>query len=93
MTPSDFPATERLITEFTAFATKTTDASPSTLTAEAAFIKLRLRYYIVMATYGAVSANQVLNEDDPQVAKAVEALPRSAQLAQHAAKVRQAKSK
>ncbi len=89
VTPSDFPVSDRLLNEFNAFAGKTRNLSTALLTAEAAFIKLRLRYYIVMASFGAVSANQVLNEDDPQVAKAVEALPRSAQLTQRAAKARQ----
>ena len=88
VTPSDFPPTEKLLSEFNAFAQRSAKVPPSTLDAEASYIKLRLRYYIVMASFGAISANQVLNEEDPQVAKAVEALPRSAQLAQQAAKAR-----
>jgi hypothetical protein len=51
----------------------------------AEFIRLRLRYNLVMASFGATSADQVLIEDDPQVARAVEALPRSAELASLAA--------
>ncbi len=93
VSPSDFPSSDRLISEFNSFAERKAKVSPATLAVEAAFIKLRLRYYIVMASYGAISANQVLNEEDPQVAKAVEALPRSAQLAQQAAKARQNKTK
>ncbi|MBP7474285.1 MAG: S41 family peptidase [Pyrinomonadaceae bacterium] len=89
VTPSDFPVSDRLLSEFNSFALKSKNVSPTVLTSEASFIRLRLRYYIVMASFGAVSANQVLNEDDPQVAKAVEALPRSAQLTQRAAKARQ----
>jgi carboxyl-terminal processing protease len=49
--------------------------------AERAFIKTRIRYNLIMAAFGVVSANQVLIEEDPQVAKAVEALPRAQQLA------------
>ncbi|HEX3100921.1 MAG TPA: hypothetical protein VHQ01_03965, partial [Pyrinomonadaceae bacterium] len=60
---------------------------------QVAFIKLRLRYDIVMASYGAISADQVLIEDDPQVARAVETLPRAAQLAQNAAKARRLANK
>lgn len=63
--------------------------SQEALIKEMAYIKLRLRYNIAMAANGSISANQVLTEDDPQVAKAVEALPRAAQLAQLAAKARQ----
>ena len=51
------------------------------------FIKLRLRYNLVMAAFGSVSANQVLTEADPQVAKAVESLPNARLLAQTARKV------
>lgn len=78
---ADFPSTERLVTQFLQFA-RTKDIPAATLNRESSFIKLRLRYYIVMASFGSVSASQVLIEDDPQVAKAVETLPRSAQLAE-----------
>lgn len=87
--PADHPVSDRLINAFGEYLMKSsTDISPSVLSTESAFIKVRLRYYLVMASYGAVSANQVLTEDDPQVAKAIDALPRSAQLAQQAAKLR-----
>lgn len=85
---ADFPVSERFLSEFNTFAAKNSNIPASTLAAESSFIKLRLRYYIVMASFGAVSANQVLNEDDPQVARAVQALPRSAELARQAAKAR-----
>ncbi|MGB5014177.1 MAG: hypothetical protein WBO68_09110, partial [Pyrinomonadaceae bacterium] len=55
---------------------------------EAAFIGLRLRYEVAIANFGSVSAQQVLIEDDAQAAKAIEALPRAAQLAQNAARVK-----
>ncbi len=58
---------------------------------EASFIRLRLRYYLVMASHGPVTANQVLTEADPQVAHAIEALPRAAHLARQAANTRNAK--
>lgn len=93
VTPSDFPVSDRLLGEFNSFALKSKNISSAVLTSESAFIKLRLRYYIVMASFGAVSANQVLNEDDPQVAKAVAVLPRSAELASNADKVRRSKIK
>ena len=88
---ADFRVTENLMAAFNDFAEKRTGGklTADSLNKESTFIKLRLRYYIVMASYGAVSANQVLIEDDLQVAKAVETLPRAAQLAQLAAKARQ----
>ena len=90
ITPSDFAVTEGLMTAFNTFALNNSHGklSGATLRKEAAFIKLRLRYNIAMAAFGAVTANQVLVEDDSQVAKAVETLPRAAQLAQSAAKTR-----
>ncbi|MFN0279565.1 MAG: S41 family peptidase [Pyrinomonadaceae bacterium] len=88
---TDFRVTENLIEAFNDFVEKKTDGkfTANTLKKESAFIRLRLRYYIAMASYGSVSANQVLIEDDPQVAKAVETLPRAAQLAQSAVRARQ----
>ena len=89
--PAVFPVSESLTASFDNFVKKHFgEKFPiEVLQRERAFIKLRLRYNIVMASYGSVSANQVLTEDDPQVAKAVETLPRAAQLAQLAAKARQ----
>ena len=93
VTPGDFPVSDSLVAAFEEFVTKNENGrfSPEILKASSSFIKLRLRYNIVMASFGAVSANQVLIEDDSQVAKAVETLPRAASLAQLAAKARQRK--
>ena len=90
VTPSDLPFNNALSAAFQNYVkTNTTwKIDDKTLQTQAAFIKLRLRYNIVMASFGSVSADQVLIEDDSQVAKAVETLPRSAQLAQLAAKAR-----
>lgn len=87
--PGDHPVSDRLTAAFGEFLKKTMpNAASDMLNSESAFIRLRLRYYLVMASYGAISADQVLTEDDPQVARAIDALPRSAQLAQQAAKLR-----
>ena len=93
VTPIDLPFNDGLSAAFQNYikADPSWKVDDKTLRAEAAFIKLRLRYNIVMASFGAVSADQVLTEDDPQVAKAVEILPRAAQLAQNAARARQHK--
>lgn len=58
------------------------------LTAKKAFIKSRLRYDIAMSAFGSVAAVQILIEDDPQVAKATEALPRAQQLNASAERIR-----
>ena len=88
VTPGDLPTTDTLKAAFLAFVKKqgTWKFNDKQLAAEAAFIQLRLRYNIIMASYGANAAQQVVTEDDPQVAKAVETLPRAGQLAQLAAK-------
>ena len=52
------------------------------------FIRTRLRYNLAMSAFGSVSANQILIEEDPQVAKASEALPRAQQLFASAEKIR-----
>jgi len=62
------------------------NVSAEQIEAERSFIKSRIRYNLATASFGSVAANQVLIEDDPQVAKAVEALPRAKQLALSAQK-------
>jgi len=48
------------------------------------FINRRVRYYAVMATTGADFADRVLAENDPQMVKAIQSIPGSAQLASSA---------
>lgn len=90
ISPADSTLSDRLLEEFFSYAGKEKAWSipRSTLSSERDFIKMRLRYNLVMAGYGSIPAIQVLVEDDPQVAKAVEALPRAQQLALAASKVR-----
>ncbi len=75
----NYPVTDELLAAFVDYLQKNNSWTipGGDIKTEAAFIKTRLRYGLVMAAYGAVSADQVLIEDDPQVAKAVEALPRA----------------
>lgn len=86
--PIDFPVTDDLIKAFKEFAKKEDfrKINPEKLEAETAFIKNRLRFNLIMAAFGSVSANQVLIEEDEQISKAVEALPRAEQLALSAKK-------
>jgi carboxyl-terminal processing protease len=91
VSPADLPISDSLVAAFNDFASKATNGgfSPEVLRNETAFIRLRLRYNLAMAAFGTVSANQVLTDNDPQVAKGMEALPRAAQLAQGAARANQ----
>jgi carboxyl-terminal processing protease len=85
--PTDFPATDALFVAFKAYvagqpALKMTAAQ---LDHNRAFIETQLRFNVVMAAYGSVRAYRVLIlGDDPQVAKAVETLPRARDLAMSA---------
>lgn len=84
--PGDLPISDSLVAAFNEFAGTPTNGAfaPEVLRREIAFIRLRLRYHLAIASFGTVTANQVLTEDDLQVAKAVEALPRAAELAARA---------
>lgn len=78
---SDFNLSSELIDVFERYASAFQHISAVQLKAERSFIKMRLRYNLATAAYGIIAANQLLIEDDAQVAKAIEALPRAGQLA------------
>jgi carboxyl-terminal processing protease len=85
--PTDYVVTDALFKAFKDFVAK--DASwkmtPQYLDRNRNFISQQLRYNIITAAYGKVTADEVLVIDDPQVAKALETLPRARELAQSAA--------
>ena len=84
--PADVSISDELLNAFYKFAVKDWDLSADEIQNEKTFIKLRLRYNIAAATFGNVAANQILIEEDAQVAKAVQVLPRAGQLALSARK-------
>lgn len=83
---SDLPDQASVLAAFSSYvnAHRNFNVSSDVIEKERAFISLRLRYDIATALFGSVSAQQVLIEDDMQAAKAIEALPKAAQLAQNA---------
>jgi len=85
---SDIIVSDEAIAAFKKFMTdeKGWEISIEKIESEKAFIKSRLRYNLANATFGSVAANQILIEDDPQVAKAVLVLPRAKLLALSAQK-------
>lgn len=89
--PSDYPVNDEILKAFKNFVAQTAEWKPlaESIEADKMFIKSRIRYNLVTAAFGTVSANQVLVEEDKQVAKAVENLPRAGQLALLANKARQ----
>jgi carboxyl-terminal processing protease len=93
----EYPMTDNLFKAFKAYAiagggeaNKLTDAQ---LDKGRDFITRQMRFEIATAAYGTVSASQVLVADDPQVAKAIEALPRARELAAAALRGRNPQSK
>jgi carboxyl-terminal processing protease len=87
---TDFPVTDALYKELQQFA----GSNPSyKVTAEQLdrsrpFVERQLRYDLITAAYGSVTALQVLNGQDPQIAQAVDAMPRARELALSARRAR-----
>lgn len=89
--PSDYPVGDDVVAAFIAFINQSPEWKALSPSADAAksFLKTRIRYNLITAAFGTVSAKQVLVEDDKQVVRAVENLPRAGQLAQLASKALQ----
>lgn len=90
---TDFPMTDALYQAFKSFVLKdpSWNATTAQLDSSRAFVELQIRYNLVTAAYGRITAEQVLVQDDPQVAKALEALPRARQLTLSAMRAGQGK--
>jgi carboxyl-terminal processing protease len=91
----EYPVTDNLFKAFKAYAladtsNKLTDAQ---LDKARDFIARQMRFEIATAAYGTVGATQVLVADDPQITKAVEALPRARELEAAAQRGRNPQSK
>ncbi len=86
--PTDVIVSENLLMAFKKFMMdeKGWEIPLEKLESEKSFIKSRLRYNLSVAVYGSIAANQVLIEEDPQVLKAVQVLPRAKLLALSAQK-------
>jgi carboxyl-terminal processing protease len=78
----DYPVTENLFKTFKAFVAndETLKVKEAQLDKSREFITRQMRYDIATAAYGTVTASQVLVTDDPQVAKAIDVLPRARDL-------------
>jgi carboxyl-terminal processing protease len=88
--PADFPITDELyraLRDYVA-ARPYYRITSAQLDRERAFVERYLRYDLVTAAYGTVSALQVFNTDDPQIVRAVDLLPRARELAQAARRIR-----
>ena len=82
--PEEFKVTDAMFKAFRDFATADPNfkVTAATLDRYRAFIELELRFNLVTAAYGRVIGDRVfVTSDDPQVAKAVDVLPKARDLA------------
>ncbi|HYJ87871.1 MAG TPA: S41 family peptidase [Pyrinomonadaceae bacterium] len=80
----DYPINERVVEAFRSFVRTDTEShlTPPQLDEEMDFVKLRLREEIVTAAYSNDAGARVLLDSDPQVLRALEALPDARKLAE-----------
>lgn len=89
--PTDYQINEALFKAFKNYVTNQPDLklTAAQLDHNRAFIALQLRFNLVTAAYGRVMAERVLvTTDDPQVARAVDVLPRARDLAMSSTRAR-----
>ncbi len=89
--PTDFPVNEavyKALRDFVAAKQSVFKVSPAQLDRERAFAERQLRYELVTAAYGFTTSQRVYHQDDPQINKAVEVLPRARELSQNAWRAR-----
>ena len=86
----DYPVTDALFKELKKFAgsKQAFRATPEQLEKSKVFAERQLRYNVLSAAYGFRVASQVFNDGDPQITRAVEAMPRARELAQAASRAR-----
>ncbi len=80
--PDEFPITDSLFNAFKEFVAKDSGykLTDKQLDTNREFITRQLRYNIAMAFYGSLTADRILKAGDPQILKAIEAIPRAAKL-------------
>lgn len=89
---SDFPITEPVFAAFKKYATTKYKYAPVQIDHEREFVERALRTELVTAAYGAETANQVFNDYDDQLQKAIELLPQAKALAAEGFKANSATS-
>ena len=87
---ADFPVTDALYKELRRFVANNPSfkVTVDQLDRSRTFVERQLRYDLITAAYGSMTALQVLNEEDPQIAQAVNAMPRARELALAARRAR-----
>lgn len=87
---TDFPITDLLFAELKRFAAAKPEfkGTPEQLDRFRGHAERQLRYNLTSAAFGTMVAVQVFNNDDKQIARAIEAIPRARELAQAARRAR-----
>jgi carboxyl-terminal processing protease len=86
----DYPVTDALFKELKKFAAAKSiyKVTPDQLDKSRTFAERQLRYNVLSAAYGYRIATQVFNDADPQISRAVDAMPRARELALAASRAR-----
>jgi len=86
----DYPVTDALWKDLKRFAASKPDfkVTADQLDKSRTFAERQLRYNLLSAAYGYRTATQVFNDADPQIARAVDAMPRARELALAASRAR-----
>ncbi|HEY0005446.1 MAG TPA: S41 family peptidase [Pyrinomonadaceae bacterium] len=84
--PTDYPITDRVLEAFRNFLKRDANLGlqPAQLEEELDFVKLRLREEIVTAAFSGDMGTRVLLDSDPQILRALDALPEAKRLAETA---------
>lgn len=87
---TDFPMNDTVFNAFKDYVAKDQNwkVFAPVLDKNRSFIEEQVRFYLATAAYGTVASVQVLTKDDPQIAKAVEVVPRARDLAMAAMRAR-----
>ena len=86
----DYPVTDALFKELKKFAASKPifKVTPDQLDKARTYAERQLRYNLLSAAYGFRTATQVFNDGDPQISRAVDAMPRARELALAASRAR-----
>ena len=89
--PTDFPVTDSVFTALKAFVARNPEfkVTAEQLDRDRVFVEKQLRYELSTAAFGSTTALQIYNSDDPQIARAVDVMPRARELALAALRAQQ----
>jgi carboxyl-terminal processing protease len=91
---TDFPITDAVFKELKRFVVSKPafKVTPEQLDKARPYVEQQLRFELATAAYGSMAAIQVINDKDPQIAHAVEAMPKARELALAATRRARARS-